>query len=616
MAIAHDMSGDNKVELKGPARTQSLELVERKLARLVQNGLLLSREKDRAVLLKEILAGARDISHCAAATLFLRSERDTLVIAMRTNEWPLPITEIPLFNADGSPNHEFVVCCAALHNETILIDDVYAETRFDLSGTKRFSEESGFRTISMLVTPLSPRDGEVTGVLQLLNALDPETGAVTAFPPELIGFIEAVASQAAVALENQSLLDAQEALFEALLRLIAGAVDAKSPYTGGHCERVPELALMLAEEVARVTSGPLAGHGFETEAQWREFRVGAWLHDCGKVTTPEFVVDKATKLETIHNRINEVRLRFEVLLRDARIERLTAVMAGADPAEADRALAARHRQLTDDFAFLAECNIGGEFMAPEKVARVRQIGEQTWMRHFDDRLGLSHEELLRFGSEPPSPTPAAEPLLADKPQHLVCRPSRESPYKKHDFRVNAPEHLYNFGEVHNLSISRGTINAEERFKINEHIMQTIVMLETLPLPKHLRRVPEYAGTHHETLTGEGYPRGLTAAELSVPARIMAIADIFEALTAADRPYKRAKTLSESVKILWRFKMDGHIDPDLFDLFLTSGLYRRYGERFLRPEQLDEVDIGGFVSERKRHPGGITWMAIICARSYT
>jgi HD-GYP domain-containing protein (c-di-GMP phosphodiesterase class II) len=499
-----------------------------------------------------------------------------------------------MFNADGTPNETYIVTHVAAHNQAVLIDDVYSETRFDLTGAKAFSEESGFRTISMLTVPLSPRDGEVIGVLQLLNALDPVTGAVVPFPPELMGFIEAVASQSAVALENQNLLDAQQALFDALLQLIAGAVDAKSAYTGGHCARVPELAMMLAEAVGEVETGPLAGHGFKTDDEWREFRIGAWLHDCGKVTTPEYVVDKATKLETLYNRIHEVRTRFEVLLRDARIERLEAIIAGTPVAEADAALEARSAQLEDDFAFVAKCNIGGEFMSPESIERIGRIGAQTWLRCFDDRLGLSAEERTRLGDTPPPALPAEERLLADKPWHRVPRPPAPALDARHGFRLAPPEHLYDFGEIHNLSVKRGTITDEERFKINEHIIQTIVMLEALPLPRRLRRVPEYAGTHHETLTGSGYPRGLTANELSVPARIMAIADIFEALTAADRPYKAAKTLSESVEILAGFKTRGHIDPDLFDLFLTRGLHRAYGERFLKPEQMDEVEVSRFV----------------------
>lgn len=572
-------------------------LAERKLARLVENGLMLSREKNRDVLLRHILFTARDIAHCASATLFLMTEQNTLSFAVRTSDDALPAFEIPLFNPDGTPNDKFVVNHVALRNETVIIDDVYSDTRFDLSGTRKFSEDSGFRAISMLTVPLSPRAGEVIGVLQLLNALDADSGAVITFPSDLISYIEAMASLSAVAIENQSLLDAQKGLFDSLTKLIAGAIDAKSPYTGAHCERVPELALMLAEEAARVVEGPLASFGFKNEHEWYEFRIGALLHDCGKVTTPEYVIDKATKLETIYNRIHEVRMRFEVLLRDAKIERLEAILAGKPAAEADAALAARERQLQDDFAFVAECNLGGEFMAREQIDRIRHIGAQTWQRHFDDRLGLAHEELKRYESTPAATLPVEETLLADKSTHILPRHHHVAFDPKYGFKVDIPENLYNLGELYNLSISRGTLTEEERFKINEHIIQTIVMLDKLSLPRHLKRIPEYAGTHHETLLGGGYPRNLTGDKLSTPARIMAIADIFEALTASDRPYKKTKSLSESVGILFNFKKNGHIDPDLFDLFLTSGIYRRYAEQFLLPEQMDEVDISKYLGVR-------------------
>jgi HD-GYP domain-containing protein (c-di-GMP phosphodiesterase class II) len=561
-------------------RTGALTVAEQKLASLVENKLL-----------RHILESGRELCHCDRGTMYLKTDHGTLRFALLTNDDPLPTTEIPLVDPQtGKPNDRFVSIYVALRGETVLIDDVYAETRFDLSGTRKFAEQSGYRTVSMLTVPMSPREGEITGVLQFMNALDPETGAIVPFSPGIVAFIEALASQSAVALENQSLLDAQKALMDSMIRLVAGAIDTKSPYTGGHCERVPELAIMLAEEAAKVQDGPLAGFGFKSEEEWREFRVGAWLHDCGKVTTPEYVVDKATKLETIYNRIHEVRTRFEVLLRDAEIGYWKAVAAGEDAQTARQRFEARRAQLTDDFNFIAECNLGGEFMAPERVERVKKIAGETWLRHFDDRIGLSHEELRRYEGTPVAALPAVENLLADKPCHIVPRGEDKALDPKYGFKVKVPEHLYNFGEIYNLSIGRGTLTEEERFKINEHIIQTIVMLEAMPFPKELRRVPEYAGTHHETLVGTGYPRRLTKDELSVPARIMAIADIFEALTASDRPYKKAKTLSESVKILSFFKKDKHIDPDLFDLFLRSGVYRRYAERFLQPAQIDEVNI--------------------------
>jgi HD-GYP domain-containing protein (c-di-GMP phosphodiesterase class II) len=577
-------------------RTKALTYTEHKLARLVENGLLLSRERDRDTLLRHILFSGRDLCNCDAGTMYLKTDQGMLRFALRTNEIGLPRLEIPIMDPDtGRPIENFASTYVAHHGETVFIDDVYTETRFDMSGTKAFAEESGYRTVSMLTVPMSPRKGEVTGVLQFVNALDPETGKTVPFSKEIAGFVEALASQSAVALENFNLLQAQRELMDSMIRLIAGAIDTKSPYTGGHCERVPELAIMLAEEAAKVESGPLAGFAFRSEEEWREFRIGVWLHDCGKVTTPEYVVDKATKLETLYNRIHEVRTRFEVLLRDAEIERLKAVAGGADPAAAAQRFEARRAQLADDFAFVAESNIGGEFMAPERVERVKRIAGESWLRHFDDRLGLSHEELKRYEGTAAATLPVAEPLLGDKPHHILPRGEDKALDPKYGFKVKVPQYLYNYGEVYNLCIGRGTLSEEERFKINEHIIQTIVMLEAMPFPKDLRRVPEYAGTHHETLVGTGYPRKLTKEQLSVPARITAIADIFEALTASDRPYKKAKTLSESVKILSFFRKDNHIDPDLFDLFLRSGVYLRYAERYLKPEQIDHVEVEKYLS---------------------
>lgn len=572
------------------ARTLELGREKDKLARLVKTGLDLAREQNREALLRTILFGGRDLAPCQAATLFLRTPNNTLRFTQRTLDDELPAFELHLYDpATGRPNDHYMATYAALYNKPVVIDDVYTETRFDMSGTKRFSAESGFKAVSLLTMPLSPRDGEVIGVLQFVNAIDPQTGALTTFNPDLVGFLQAMATQAAVALDNQNLLAAQKDLMDALIKLIAGAIDAKSPYTGGHCERVPELAAMLAQEATQVQSGPLAAFGFHNEDEWREFHIGSWLHDCGKVTTPEYVVDKATKLETLYNRIHEVRMRFEVLWRDADIERLHAVARGQDVAQAQAAFEARCQQLQDDFAFVAECNLGGEFMSPERMARIRAMAETPWLRHFDDRLGLSHEELRRC---PPlsQPLPVVETLLADRPQHRLPRPGGRGYDPKYGIQVQVPQDLYNLGEVYNLCVSRGTLTEEERFKINEHVIQTLMMLDRLPWPAHLRRVPEYAATHHETLAGTGYPRRLRAEQLSVPARIMAIADIFEALTASDRPYKKAKTLSESIKILYQFKKDRHIDPDLFDLFLRSGVYLRYAQRYLSPEQIDPVDI--------------------------
>jgi HD-GYP domain-containing protein (c-di-GMP phosphodiesterase class II) len=497
---------------------------------------------------------------------------------------------------------ERLVGWAALTGEVLNLADVYAldpglPYRFDAAVDRQL----GYRAVSMLTVPMRSTSGEIVGVLQLINRkqdaaalITPETAQQHTRPFDAFDqrLIEALASLAAVCVERTRLTEGQEQLIDAIIALMAGAIDAKSAYTGGHCERVPELAVMLAEAAEQAADGPLADFRLGSPEAWREFRIGAWLHDCGKVTTPEYVVDKATKLEANWNRIHEVRTRFEVLLRDARIERLEGLLAGGDAARLDARLAEREAELQEQFAFVATSNVGDEFFDLAKVERLRQIGSQSWQRHFDDTLGLAWEEHQRRIAHGPSADalPAAETLLADQPWHRIPRPAEQQPQQGYGFQLQVPADLFNYGELHNLAVSRGTLTDEERFKINDHIVQTIVMLERLPFPANLSRVAEYAGTHHETLKGDGYPRRLPAEQLSVPARIMAIADIFEALTAADRPYKKAKSLSQSVAILAGFRDRGHIDPDLFALFLRSGVYRRYAERFLKPEQMDDVEI--------------------------
>lgn len=432
-----------------------------------------------------------------------------------------------------------------------------------------------------LAVPLLNRQRQLVGALLLLRRSPAEEAQAS--------FVTALSASAASSLETRELIKSQKELFEAFIQLIAGAIDAKSPYTGGHCARVPELTEMLARAACAETSGPYKEFDLD-EHDWEAVHVASWLHDCGKVTTPEYVVDKSTKLETIYDRIHEVRTRFEVLKRDAEIACLKAIAEGEDETTARERLAAEWSALDDDFAFVAACNEGGEFMAPDKLERLKAIAARTWLRTLDDRIGISHEENERKGPGPALPVP--EPLLADKPEHLITRRSQDRlpDDNRWGFRMPQPELLYNRGELYNLSVGRGTLSEEERYKINEHIVQTLIMLSQLPFPKHLRQVPEIAGGHHEKMDGTGYPKRLVRDEMSPVARMMAIADIFEALTAVDRPYKKGKTLSEAIRIMSFMKKDQHIDPDLFELFLRSGVYREYALKFMRPEQIDEVPL--------------------------
>ena len=381
-----------------------------------------------------------------------------------------------------------------------------------------------------------------------------------------------------------------EEMLDSFIKLIANAIDAKSPYTGGHCKRVPILALDLARAADASEDDPFVSFHFETEAEWKAFEMGAWLHDCGKITTPEFVVDKATKLETIYNRIHEIRTRFEIIWRDIEVAYYERLLKGEDRESLEKWREREQKQLLDDFSFVAACNVGGDFLSQEKKGRLLRIAARTWLRHFSNRIGISEIERRRFGDNEEPSLPVTETLLSDKPEHLVPRTDfDDTAYQEKGFKLEVPDNLYNFGEIYNLSIEKGTLTPEEIYKIREHVIMTIKMLERLPYPEDLKKIPEYAGTHHETIDGTGYPRRLTSESLSIPERIMAIADIFEALTASDRPYKKGKVLSEALKIMQFMVKEAHLDADLFALFIRAGIYRRYAEAYLNSEQIDEVD---------------------------
>ena len=437
---------------------------------------------------------------------------------------------------------------------------------------------------------LRNRHNETVGLLVLLLADSGHPSDLEKLRPDRIAFLQAVSGAAAVSIESQRLQTKQKQLLDSFIQLLAGAIDAKSPYTGGHCQRVPALTLMLAQAAAASQAPAFKGYQ-PTEDEWEALHIAAWLHDCGKVTTPEYVVDKATKLETLNDRIHEIRTRFEVLKRDAWIDYWQGVAQGADEQPLADLREASLAALDEDFAFIARCNLGSEAMAEEDLQRLRSLAQRTWSRTLDDRLGVSWEENRRQARTPAPILPVNEPLLADKPEHLFERAESElipaeNPW---GFKLDVPRYKYNRGELYNLSIARGTLTREERYIINHHMVQTILMLSHLPFPGHLDNVAEIAGGHHEKMDGTGYPKQLKREEMSLPARMMAIADIFEALTAADRPYKKAKSLSEALGIMATMCRDAHIDPELFGLFINAGIYRQYAEQFLDPQQIDAVD---------------------------
>ena len=532
--------------------------LEEQIGNLSQIGLALSKERDMSKLLEMILLEAKRISNSDGGTLYMMTDdkrlkfeimmTDSLNFHMGgTSGEEIPFYPVKLYDEKGEPNNSMVAAYVGLSGDTVNIQDAYKAKGFDFSGTKMFDEKTGYHSKSFLTVPLKNHEDEIIGVLQLLNAQKNKSKKIIEFSEDIQGKVEALASQAAVAITNKNLIKDLENLFESFIKLIASAIDAKSPYTGGHCERVPEITMMLAEAVQKTKNGPFADFKLSDQEMY-ELKIAAWLHDCGKVATPEFVVDKSTKLETIYDRIHEVETRFAALKRDFEINKLKKELM----IERDQSLSTNEknkkindlkkdyqktiRQIKKDLSFIKESNIGGEFMSGDKQQRINEIAQYKWK---------PNGKMQNFLSE---------------------------------------------DEIYNLTIPRGTLTPEERQVINDHIVITINMLDELPYPKHLKNIPEFAGGHHEKLDGTGYPKGLTKEEMSVQARIMAIADIFEALTARDRPYKKGKTLSQAMRILGFMKDDAHIDVDLFDIFVKQKIYMKYAKGFLEPEQIDEVNV--------------------------
>ena len=569
--------------------SQAMDMMKATINRFLTLINSLASEQDFDSLLQSISRETMATSEADGVLVYLLSEDEcTLQPAILADSvrGTLDLGRLP--GLPLSAEDELVV--AANRNGSSIIR-LSAQSAGKLAVLPELFEEA---SLTLIALPLRNRQEEMIGVLNLIYRGSVVSGDDRE-QDDHIAFISALSGFAAVSLESRQLLMMQKALLDAFIKLIAGAIDSKSPYTGGHCQRVPELTRLLAR--AACESSAPAFRDFDLDAkQWEALDIASWLHDCGKVTTPEYVVDKATKLETLYDRIHEIRTRFEVLKRDAELRYWQQRAAGGDQQDLDKALQQQLSQLDDDFAFIAECNLGGEFMAPEKLERLQQIAAHSWLRTLDDRLGVSWEERQRMEREVASPLPATERLLDNKVQHLIARDSvdrlpADNPW---GFKMDTPEYKYNRGELYNLEVGRGTLTGEERYKINDHIMQTIIMLEKLPYPKHLRDVPLIAGCHHETMDGKGYPKRLTREQMPLMARMMAVADIFEALTASDRPYKKAKTLGEAIRIMSFMKKEQHIDADLFDLFLTSGAYLEYGRRHLQAGQLDDVDISQYL----------------------
>ena len=514
------------------------------LSELTKVSVALSNEKKIDALLELILTEVRKLTHAEGGSFYRLNhqeatlefkvvQNDALGLRMGGAGEAIHWKPLPLYQDDGTENAHMVAVVAVLKGRTIAIDDVYRCQAFDFSGTRAFDSRTGYRSRSMLVIPFKNHRDEIIGVLQLINKRDRD-GEIIPFGSQDEKIVEALASEAAIALTRQQLIDELETLFESFLQSINIAIEQKSAYTAGHVERVVTITEMLIRAID-ADQGVFREKHYDEDA-FREIRLAALMHDVGKIAIPEYIMDKATKLQTLYDRIHAIHLKGEIRKRELEIRRLKA--------SSDRPEVSPEKSRNDPYAkeceaverelsFLDEVNLGRERLDRKKIDRIRSIAKATI--HLDG-----------------------------KRQHWLSN-----------------------DEVMNLTIPRGTLNPQEKEIIKRHAYITREILEALPFPKKFSRIPEIAASHHEQLNGEGYPLGLKGDEISFEARVLAIADIFEALTASDRPYKRAKKLSEAMRILYAMAKENRIDIDIVEFLYRSGLYKKIAEKLLPQRLIDE-----------------------------
>ncbi len=521
----------------------------RNIEAMIQTGIALSSERDIKRLLEIILTEARRVANADAGTCYLMDEdqrflhfsivqNDSLNIRMGGTQDKIEWAPIPLFKPDGSPNHSHVSAHVAITGNIVNINDVYHADGFDFEGTRQFDKKTGYRSKSMLVVPMRNHEDDIIGVLQLINAMERNKKMVIPFSKETQRLVEAFASQAAVALTNNCLIKGYQELFDSFIKVLAETIDEKSPYTAGHIRRVAKLTMLIAERINQITDGEFGDITFDKD-KMRELEIAAWLHDVGKVVTPSYIMDKSTRLETLHDRIELIELKFSLLKEEIEREMIEKLLTTDDKKEREqikRMFEGRFKKLQDDLEFIKKINNQTEPLKDSDIERIKEI---------------SKLKVEINGTE--------SPILTD--DELEC-----------------------------LTVRAGTLTARERQIIMDHVKITRKMLSGVPFPKKIKNVPIYAAEHHERVNGTGYPEGLKDKELPLQARIIALADVFEALTAKDRPYKRSNTLSEAIQILKKMVSTKHIDPLLFDIFIKEKIFLKYAKEELDPSQIDDVKI--------------------------
>ena len=518
------------------------------LQKLIDIGISLSKEKNIDLLLEKILTEAREISNSDGGTLYLKTNDNRLRFKIMHNQSKNIYLggshpEVPQdkffpvkLYVDSQPNMHSVSAVCALKGVTIKIDDAYTDPNFDFSGPKGFDAKNMYRSKSFLNVPLKNHKSDVIGVLQLLNAQDDKNNIIS-FSEDLISLVESLASQASIALTNQLLIEEQKELFKSFIQLVSEALEKKDKATGGHCTRVPNITMMIADAINNDISGNYKKFKFSDD-EMEELYVAGWLHDFGKVATPEYVMNKSTKLEGLYDKIDHIKVRFEVLKRDVKIKYYDLMNESKKDLLSE--MHKEIKQIEDDCIFLQKCNIGGESFSDDFKDRILKISEYKIFYNGDYINILSKKEV--------------------------------------DF----------------LSLERGTLSSSEKKVMNDHVSLTYELLDKLPYPKHLRQVPFYAGCHHEKIDGSGYPNGYKGDQLPIQARIIALADVFEGLTAPDRPYKKGYKLSKAMRILRGMTLDNEIDKNIFNLFIEKKLYLKYAEEYINSSQIDEIKAKDFI----------------------
>jgi len=507
------------------------------LEELIKIGQALSAEHNISKLLDMILTKSMEFTSADGGSLYLLDENEEelnfkIIInkSLGTHlggtsnlevDWPA----VPLYSG-GEPNYHNVSAYSVLKNKVVNINDVYSIEEFDFSGSKEFDQQNNYYSKAMLVIPLRHYDDSIIGVIQLINPMDEKSGEIKTFTDQDEEIIQALASQAAVSISNTKLISELRELLDSIIKMNASAIDKKSKFTGNHIARVASLTMIFARRLNRVNHGEFAEFEFSDE-QLDELKVAAWMHDVGKIITPNYIINKSRKLEKPFDRLEYVKLKFELYKRKLIINTLK-----------------KDQDLDEDIE--------------EKVSRIDS--DLEFLSSLNQNKVYPDEEIL------------------DKLENMA---SREIKLDGQKVDVLTRE------EKKSLASKFGTLTPEEREVIEEHAKDTMNLLQHISYPEWLKQVPEIASGHHEKLDGSGYPRGLTGDQLMTQTKILAISDIFEALTAPDRKYRDAGLkFSKVIEIMNDMVEKNHIDGDLFQVFMEEKIYEDFFEKWDDDRVLD------------------------------